>query len=188
MPPPIPLHSPSSHGPLPLPTFPLHACPALQGTQDGIAKTVCPPGILCVPALMCLVQSSALKLWGGNKISIPRIFSPELRKGSSCCHFFSLWPALPPEVTEHWAKNVSSANSRAHPGIKGRTRNHSLRWFVLTSYPDGSIQLLFRTYPQILVRTSRVQMVPRVFAHASLIAFNRLFCNYWLMFLDLLPA
>lgn len=60
------LHNPPSQGLLPLPTFPPHACP---------------PGILCVPASMCLLHYTSLHIWGGHLIPIPRIFSPEL-KGS----------------------------------------------------------------------------------------------------------
>lgn len=102
----------------------------------------CPPS-LCTPVLLCRdaggncwdcvspwnpvcssldvprTEFSSLKFRGGNSVLIPRIFSPQLRKGFFilfcffCCCFF-VWP---PEVIEHWAKNVSSSNSRAHPGL-----------------------------------------------------------------------
>lgn len=42
--------------PCPLPTFPLHACPPLQGPREGIAKAAHLPGILCVFALVYLLQ------------------------------------------------------------------------------------------------------------------------------------
>lgn len=67
MPPPILLHRPTSQAALPLPTFPLHACPALQRRRRELLR-------LCVRLESCVFQP-----WCASyRVQFPKISRREL--------------------------------------------------------------------------------------------------------------